>query len=112
MNDTATHVGNVLIIDSNLADITGEGVAETGRIALAIQIGHDKTPIAILVWSWGGDWDGFGDDAETIDENILDALETALDAAVDRYTAEVNEDLDWFRRWLETAKGSLAARPR
>jgi len=96
MEITATHLGPVIMLAPQIGYTELAG-GQRANIGLAIRL--DDTPIYLMVWEAGGDWDIFSaDDYDAAHTISTDDLRDAIDAAV-KMIPSAAEDLEWFSDW-------------
>lgn len=110
---TATSFGDVVVLNK-LVSLTDPRWGTNGSINLAILLNEKGQPDSyVLIWQWGGDWDGFLDGAEN-DPDRLDgwepsAVEEAVEEAIRLFpdNIQIHEDLEWFSDWVCAARKTL-----
>jgi hypothetical protein len=120
MKITATHIGNVIIVNESLTTMTSEKFpGSSGSVALAMDLDKDGKPATWqLIWCWNGDWMGFEDgnatDADNLDGWEPQAIRDAVDALGNSLSGEVLEDIladmEWFLDWAKDAEKTLSAK--
>ena len=111
MNITQTDAGPAVIVLEHLTILESEKWGTKGSVALAILLNDKKQPECwCLLWEWGGDWTGFGDDDRYDSEKLNgwepDAVREAVAAAV-AAIPRCAEDMDWFLEWADDADATL-----
>jgi len=111
---TPTEVGQAIIIE-RACTLTADSQGTSGSIALCVLLDkHNKPDIWCLVWEWGGDWMGFGDDdrhnPEVLDGWEPDAIREAIDKIGIRYGEDCADDMEWFAEWADDAEEAIAAK--
>jgi hypothetical protein len=106
-----TDVGEAIFI-KKLSTIEFENYSTKGSIGLFILLDNDKKPDCYaLLWEGGGDWTGFGDDDRHAAENLNgwepDEIRYAITEAAKLGNEDINEDMEWFLDWADTAEQIL-----